>query len=511
MALIQCEKHGHYYDDANHASCPYCGVDVFNIADDANAAGPKTSTRSGERRTVDHPASIQMAAQQPRSETTTGKDTGTGLIQCDRFGHWYDPELHMFCPLCGIPGIDFSTDDPTQGVVERTVENPHRRVRSVTQRIVQCPSERHYFDSARTEQCPFCAVLDAAGASEAASNSVAEQSAPPHFFDHKKSRRCPSCFSDPSSTDQAGCDVCGWQPDQESTPQALPMGTLLQDRYRVGGCLMRDSFEMRYRCWDDQQDRHLTLREFFRGDSAVRAADRLAVEPKPGCQNTFWPALQAWWQLAQEADALAVHELIFVPNGWFLANGTGYLLEGCISGETLQDFLARQADGRVPYAQARSLLNPIMEAVTALHEAGWLRRLITPYTLWLADGLTVGLGLDQGLVRMPTDGRADELFELILVPGYSPFEQYISTGSLGPWTDVYALAATLYRCITGETPMDALERMDEDELAPPSRLNVEIPHEAESALMRALALRIADRTPDVPTFMRELGPTALQG
>ncbi|MFE8033545.1 DUF1566 domain-containing protein, partial [Thiohalocapsa marina] len=84
-----------------------------------------------------------------------------------------------------------------------------------------------------------------------------------------------------------------------------------------------------------------------------------------------------------------------------------------------------------------------------------------------------------------------------LKPGYAPEEQYRSRGKQGPWTDVYGLAATLYRAVTGTVPPEALDRLDQDDLVAPSRLGIAIPEGQEAVLLKALAVKADARYPSM--------------
>ena len=100
--------------------------------------------------------------------------------------------------------------------------------------------------------------------------------------------------------------------------------------------------------------------------------------------------------------------------------------------------------------------------------------------------------MDFGAARQYSRDEEKSL-SVVLKPGYAPYEQYSRKGKQGPWTDVYALCATIYKCITGKTPPDSLDRAIEDELKKPSELGVKIPENLENTLMKGLALRQHDR------------------
>jgi serine/threonine protein kinase len=111
--------------------------------------------------------------------------------------------------------------------------------------------------------------------------------------------------------------------------------------------------------------------------------------------------------------------------------------------------------------------------------------------------------LDFGSARYALGGHSRSL-SVVVKPGYAPEEQYRTKGNQGPWTDVYSVAASMYRCITGLVPPDALDRLDEDELVAPSILGVNIPDKVECELMTALAIKSNKRTQSIDAFQKEL-------
>jgi serine/threonine protein kinase len=138
-----------------------------------------------------------------------------------------------------------------------------------------------------------------------------------------------------------------------------------------------------------------------------------------------------------------------------------------VEGLTLKQYLERQPGGRIPVEQAWRLLQPVMDALRAVHKEGLLHRDLAPDNIYITRDGRVKL-LDFGAARFAA-GEHSRSLSIILKPGYAPEEQYRSRGKQGPWTDVYGLAATLYRAITGTVPPEALDRLDQDELIPPSR------------------------------------------
>ena len=130
------------------------------------------------------------------------------------------------------------------------------------------------------------------------------------------------------------------------------------------------------------------------------------------------------------------------------------------------------------------MIEPVFSALSAMHAAGLIHRDISPDNLMLErDSVRL---LDFGCARESALG--EETVTITLKHGYAPIEQYQHKGQ-GPWTDVYALAATIYYCLTGRTPPQALDRLMDDELIPPRRLGAELTEAQERALLRGMGIR----------------------
>ena len=139
-----------------------------------------------------------------------------------------------------------------------------------------------------------------------------------------------------------------------------------------------------------------------------------------------------------------------------------------------------------------------MNALVSVHSMQLLHRDISPDNIYLtADGDS--RLLDFGAARFASgDGKS---VSVILKHGYAPEEQYSSHGNQGPWTDVYAMGATLYRCITGVLPPDSIERIHGDTLKRPSELGISISSAIEQAILKALSIRTEDRFMSMEAFI----------
>lgn len=305
------------------------------------------------------------------------------------------------------------------------------------------------------------------------------------------------------------CRVCGWREGAlPESPLYLPPRTVLNDQYVLGRVLGYGGFGITYLAWDLNLCVRVAVKEYLPGSVATRQPGNSRVTTYSGAaRGHFEYGLE---KFIDEARALArFHEHPNVVNiiNFFRANSTAYIVMTYLDGTTFKTYL-EGAGGRIPYEPARLILMQVMDALRELHGDGLLHRDISPDNIYLTASSQVKL-IDFGAARYAV-GEQSQSLSMILKPGYAPEEQYRSGGKQGPWTDVYALGATLYRAVTGQLPPEALDRLHGEELAAPSHLGVEIPAEAEAALLKALAVRASDRFQDVASFQREMEPKTVE-
>jgi serine/threonine protein kinase len=312
---------------------------------------------------------------------------------------------------------------------------------------------------------------------------------------------CMGCMTDRG---QSGvCATCGWQdPEPDQTPLVLPLRTVLHDQYLVGRVLGHGGFGITYLAWDVNLEIRVAIKEHLPSDLATRSTDRKTVTPFSGKSKEYFE--YGLSKFLDEAKAIARfndHPGIVSVLNFFRENGTGYLVMSYVDGVTLKEYL-QERGGRVPYTAGVRLLMPVMDALRTVHAANMLHRDISPDNIFITTGGQVKL-LDFGAARYAMSEKSQSL-SVMLKPGYAPGEQYRSKGHQGPWTDVYALGATLYRTITGLTPSEALDREKADDLEVPSAMDVEIPAEGEAAVVRALAVSQEKRYQTVDEFQTAL-------
>ena len=302
-------------------------------------------------------------------------------------------------------------------------------------------------------------------------------------------RRCPYCMSpvQPGSP----CPACGrnWERYQPASHH-LPLGSLLQDRYQLGRVLGEGGFGITYLGWDAVLKRKVAVKEYFPTFLVSREVS-LTLDVTchtSGNQPTYEKGRE---QFLREAKTMAkldsIPEIVQVLDH-FPEHNTAYIVMEFLEGRTLKEVVAQT--GPIPTQTMLALLEPVLRAMEAMHHAGVIHRDISPDNLMeLKDG-TVKL-MDFGCARDFQSGLTETI---TLKHGFAPREQY-SGRDQGPWTDVYAMCATVYYCLTGQVPARATLRGEEeqDPLLPPRQLGIDLTEEQELALLRGLAPKAENR------------------
>ena len=319
-------------------------------------------------------------------------------------------------------------------------------------------------------------------------------------------RRCMGCMSTYEAIDEM-CPFCGYI---EGTPAKeayhIKPGSLLHDRYTVGRAIGFGGFGITYIAWDNKLMQKVAIKEYMPSEYATRVPGNLTVTIYDGERYTeFMTGLQKFLDEAQRlAKFQNVPGIVRILDS-FSENLTAYIVMEYLDGMTLKQYLAEHG-GKLPYEEAVEFILPVLAALQAVHKEGIIHRDISPDNIFITKDGEVKL-LDFGAARYASTGYSKSL-SVILKPGYAPAEQYLSHGEQGPWSDVYATAATLYRMITGVVPEEALERKEKDTLKPPSALGAKLPKNAEKAILNALNVRVENRTASAEEFEAQLLSTA---
>ncbi len=321
------------------------------------------------------------------------------------------------------------------------------------------------------------------------------------------SKRCLGCM-ELFDEDFDVCPKCGFvvgQPAEE--PIHMNPGTILHDRFTIGKVLGFGGFGATYLAWDEVLERKVAVKEYLPSEFSTRVVGKTEVTVFSGEKSEqFTSGMKKFIEEGQLVGGFQNEPGIIKIFDTFEENNTAYIVMEYLEGETLATRLKREKT--IPEDEAVELLMPVMLSLQEIHKQGILHRDIAPENIFITETGEVKL-IDFGASRFATTSYSRSL-TVIIKQGYSPEEQYRSRGDQGTYTDVYALAATLYKMITGKTPPDAMERRakyekkSKDILVEPHKLTDDISRAHEIAILNALNVRIEDRTPDIATFIKEL-------
>ena len=301
------------------------------------------------------------------------------------------------------------------------------------------------------------------------------------------------------------CRYCGKNLSESSdmSPYQLKPGTVLQNRYLIGSVLGEGGFGITYIGLDKVLAKRVAVKEFYPAGAAHRASvvsgDVIITRGK---EPMYRRGVERFVQEARSLAAFSSEDGIVDVLDTFQANNTAYIVMEYLEGNTLKALL--KTEGVFDAARLIKLMEPVMKSLSVMHRTGFIHRDISPDNIMLTNNGKLKL-MDFGSARYFLNH--DSELSVMLKQGYAPVEQYSSRSQQGPYTDVYALCATIYTCITGTVPENSLDRSRYDTLVPPSAKGVRISPVHEKALLHGLQPNAAVRSPDMETLMREFNGT----
>ena len=302
----------------------------------------------------------------------------------------------------------------------------------------------------------------------------------------EKFNRCWACM-EPLEEGQKICPKCQYQNElYYANPRCLKPGTLLNNRFYVGIVLGEGGFGVTYIGWDTILDMTVAIKEYF----PANVASRDCTASLTNDINIFGGRSEQEYKLGleryiREARTLSkfhdLHGIVDIRD-FFHENNTAYLVMEYLKGPTLEEHIKQY--GRMKPEYVFQIMKPVMRSLEKIHQAGMVHRDISPDNIMLSDGC-IKL-IDFGAARLANNDNNKSL-TVVLKRGFAPEEQYRSNGKQGPWTDVYAICATIYYMLTGKKPPESIERTYEDTLQSFDELEIPVDKEKSDALMKGLA------------------------
>ncbi|MCR4717305.1 MAG: serine/threonine protein kinase [Lachnospiraceae bacterium] len=300
------------------------------------------------------------------------------------------------------------------------------------------------------------------------------------------------------------CPVCSFcESEYNVSPRALPLHTMLNERYEIGKVLGEGGFGLTYIAFDHRNKIPVAIKEYFPTTAATR--DCSGGELKLNFFNNkteraYKGGLDKYSNEAEILKRFNNLDGIVSTLDFFKENNTGYIVMEYIDGITLKEYL--ESNGTISPKEAVELMMPVLKALETIHSEGIIHRDISPDNLMIRMDGAFKL-IDFGAARISNDDN-DKSLTIILKRGFAPEEQYRSKGKQGPWTDIYALCATMYKMITNRVPPEAMDRIIEDEIRPLYAYPIEMPESQMKAIMKGLNVRAKDRFQNVKELRLEL-------
>ena len=240
---------------------------------------------------------------------------------------------------------------------------------------------------------------------------------------------------------------------------AFPPGSKLQE-FEIEAVLGSGGFGITYRAMDTFLDEAVAIKEFLPNEIAVRASDQTVRAKSSRDQTDFQTGLISFLNEARVMARLRHPNIVHVRR-FFELHGTGYIVQDYEKGKTLG---SRLLEGPVSEIELRKLLHGLLDGLEVIHDHAILHRDIKPDNIIMRPDGTPVL-IDFGAAREFL-GRHSKSITAIVSGAYAPPEQWGAGGQQGPWSDLYALGATAYRCVTGAAPPVSLQRLRNDSIVP---------------------------------------------
>ena len=268
---------------------------------------------------------------------------------------------------------------------------------------------------------------------------------------------CIHCMQEKNNASEI-CPFCGFDPKTaEIPPYHLQPFSILAGKYLLGMAIGEGGFGITYIGMDLNLEMKVAIKEYYPNGCATRnrSESNTVISYSSSMHDIFEEGRE---KFINEARLLAkcnnLPEIVSVKD-FFKENHTAYIVMEYINGMTLKSYL-KQNGGKLSAQKTLQMMQPVIHSLAKVHDMNLIHRDISPDNIMLCKDGAVKI-LDFG-------GARDYIFStgksmsIMLKPGYTPEEQYRAHGNQGPWTDVYALCATMYRCNTGTIPPESLER-----------------------------------------------------
>lgn len=286
--------------------------------------------------------------------------------------------------------------------------------------------------------------------------------------------------------------------ENEKNLYSLQRNTELIGRYVIQEVLGQGGFGITYLGIDKLYGNKAAIKEYYPQKIAMRKAQYEDVVTVTSIEekNNYNKGKKRFLDEAQVMARFNKNEGIVKILDFFEANNTAYIVMEYLEGITLKQYLGKY--GVIQFRNLIEMMLPLLEALIEIHSQGLIHRDISPDNIMVQHNSKLKL-MDFGAARDYTESGNKSL-TVILKPGYAPPEQYQTHGVQGPWTDIYALCATIYKCLTGITPPDAIARVMDDKFKEPDQLDGKLSPDIKKILWKGMNIFPEERYQDIGEF-----------
>ena len=284
----------------------------------------------------------------------------------------------------------------------------------------------------------------------------------------------------------------------EKNSYSLQRNTGLIGRYVIQEVLGQGGFGITYLGIDKLYGNKVAIKEYYPQKIAMRKAQYEDVVTVTSIEekNNYNKGKKRFLDEAQVMARFNKNEGIVKILDFFEANNTAYIVMEYLEGITLKQYLGKY--GVIQFRNLIEMMLPLREALIEIHSQGLIHRDISPDNIMVQHNGKLKI-MDFGAARDYTESGNKSL-TVILKPGYAPPEQYQTHGVQGPWTDIYALCATIYKCLTGITPPDAIARVMDDKFKEPDQLDGKLSPDIKKILWKGMNIFPEERYQDIVEF-----------
>ena len=307
------------------------------------------------------------------------------------------------------------------------------------------------------------------------------------------------CMGCMSVLDENGNCRCGYNEDAPTDEACIPVRTVIGEKYIVGKMMKINGEAITYIGFDKENEEKVFIQEYMPGKIARRSDLTGEVVPFAGFEAQYKTLMADYYDLFDSLRNFRHTEYLMPVINVFCENNTVYAIYKYIKTISYGDYLSHNG-GEFTWPQVKKLFMPLFTTLTYLHSNGFVHRGISPESIRVnAKGQLMLNGFGTAALY-----SKNSVIEPSLAPGYSAPEQYSEGLWQGEWTDVYSIAAVLYKSLTGTLPADAESRKETDNLCPPEELNFNISSEVSDAILNAMTLNGEYRTRSIDDFTAEL-------